>query len=101
MERDRAWDSATRAAREVPRPDGAGKRRTTFDGIAVVVCFLVLIGIVVLGGALMLLAWITATVPLSPRIACSEVDHCATTASDKNEAVLVDDDWVYGPTLAR
>lgn len=101
MQRNRTWDSATRAAREVVRPDGAGRSRTSFDHIAVVVCFLALIGIGVLGGALMLLSWITATVPLSRRIACSEVDGCAARASDKNEAVVVDDDWVYGPNLTR
>src|SRR5437870_1659526 len=94
MQRDRAWD-APRGAREATRPDRAGKGRTSFDDVAVVVCFLALIGIAVLGGALMLLSWITATVPVDPRIACSELDDCAVTASDKNEAVLVDDDWVY------
>jgi len=101
MQRDRAWDAVTRGAREVTRPDRAGKGRTSFDDVAVVVCFLVLIGIAVLGGALMLLSWITATVPVDPRIACSELDDCAVTASDKNEAVFVDDDWVYGPKLTR
>jgi hypothetical protein len=49
----------------------------------------------------MLLSWITATVPVSPRIACSEVDGCAARASDKNEAAVVDDDWVYGPKLTH
>src|SRR5207237_8165589 len=78
-----------------------GKGRTSFDDVAVVVCFLALIGIAVLGGALMLLSWITATVPVDPRIACSELDDCAVTASDKNDAVLVDDDWIYGPKLTR
>lgn len=93
MQADR--DSAPRAVRELPR------RRTSFDDIAVVVCFLVLIGIVVLGGALMLLSWITATVPVSPRVACSEVDGCAATASEKKAPVLADDDWVHGPALTR
>lgn len=101
MQRDRAWDSATRGAREVVRPEHARKGRTSLDDIAVIVCFLVLIGIVVLGGALMLLSWITATVPVSPRISCAEVDRCAAAASEKNEAVVVDDDWVYGPKLTR
>ena len=101
MQRDRAWNSAARGAREVAGPDGVVKRRTSFDDIAVVICFLALIGIVVLGGALMLLSWIAATVPVSPRIACSELDGCAVTASDNNGAVLVDDDWVYGPKLMR
>ena len=101
MQGNRARDSAPRATRGVPSPDGARKRRTSFDDIVVVVCFLALIGIVVLGGALTLLSWITATVPVSPRIACSEVDGCAATTSDDNEPVLVDDDWVYGPKLTR
>jgi hypothetical protein len=100
-EMQRVWDSATRGARSVSRPDRASKGRTSFDEIAVVVCFVALIAVVVLGGALMLLSWITATVPASPPIVCPELDGCTVPASDANEAVVVDDDRVYGPALTH
>jgi len=101
MQRDRPWDWATRGVREVRRPDGAGKGQTSFGDVAVVVCFLALIGIAVLGGALMVVSRISATIAVSPRLACPAFNGCAVTGSDENEAVLVDDDWVYGPKLTR
>jgi hypothetical protein len=48
MQRDRVWDSATRRVRVVPRPDRPGKRRISFDDVVVAICFLALIGIVVI-----------------------------------------------------
>jgi hypothetical protein len=101
MQRDRVWDSATRRVRAVPSPDGSrGKRRTSFDEVFVVVCFLALIAVVVLGGAVMLLSWVTATLPVSSRIACPELNGCVW-GSDENEAVLVDDHPTDGPMLTR
>lgn len=93
MHTGRTWGSATRGARDVTT-------RISFDQIAVVVCFVVLIAIVVLGGTLMLLSWITATAP-GPQSVCSEPNGCAGTPPEKNDAVLVDNDWVYGPKLTR
>ena len=91
MQRDRVGDSDTRRVRGVPRPDGPGKRRISFDDVVVVVCFLALIGIVVLGGAMMLLSWVTATLPLSPRVAYPEFDSCVVPGPAENHDRLVDD----------
>jgi len=85
----------------VPRPGGPGNSRTSFDDVVVVVCFLALIGIVVLGGVVMLLFSVTATLPVSPRIACPEFDGCVVPEPDENPAVLVDDHWTDGPMLTR
>ena len=102
MQRDRVWDSATRRVRAVPSPDGSrGKRRTSFDEVFVVVCFLALIALVVLGGAVMLLSWVTATLPVSPRIACPKFDSCVVPGPDENQGVLVDDHPTDGPMLTR
>ena len=101
MQRERARDSATRGVREVSKPDGAGKRQRYFDDVAVIVWIIGLIGIVVLCGAVMVLALISATVPVSPRIAAPAFEDSAVTESDENGAVLVDDDWIYGPKLTR
>jgi hypothetical protein len=101
MQRERARDWATRGVREVPKPDGAGKRQRYFNDVAVVVWIIGLIGIVVLCGAVMVLALISATVPVSSRIASPAPDGGAATMSDQNGAVLVNDDWVYGPNVTR
>ena len=101
MQRKRARDWVTRRVREVPNPDGAGQRRRYFDDVAVVVWVVALIGIVVLCGAVMVLALISATSAVSPRIASPAFDGGAVTAADETGAVLVDDDWVYGPKLTR
>src|SRR5262245_45074408 len=101
MQRERARDWLSRHVREVPKPDGAGKRRGYFDDVTVVVWVVALIGIVVLCGAVILLALISATVPVSPRIARPAFDGGAVTDSDQNGAVLVNDDWAYGPNMTR
>jgi hypothetical protein len=101
MQRNRVRDSATRRGRVVPRPDVPGKRRISLDDVVVVLCFLELIGIVVVGGVVMLLAWVVATLPVSPRIACPEFDGCVVAEPDENPAVLVDDHWTDGPILTR
>jgi len=49
----------------------------------------------------MVVSRISATIAVSPRLACPAFNGCAVTGSDENEAVLVDDDWVYGPKLTR
>jgi hypothetical protein len=101
MQRDRAGDSAARRVLVVPRPDGPGKRRPSFDDVVVVVCFFALIGIVVLGGALMLLSWVTATLPVSWRVACPEFDGCVVPGPDENHDLSVDDYRTNGPMLTR
>jgi hypothetical protein len=60
MERDRPRDAAGRRVQVVPRPDRPERRRVSFDDVVVVVCFFALIGIVLVGAVVTLLAWITA-----------------------------------------
>jgi hypothetical protein len=94
-------DGATRRVREIARPEGAKERRSYFDDVAVAVWVVALIGIVLLAGAVMVLSVISATVPVSPRTAGPEFDGGAVTGSDQDGAVLVEDDWIYGPKLTR
>jgi len=101
MQRERTSNWVTRRVRTVPKSDGAGKRRRYFDDVALVIWVGALIGIVVLCGAVMVLALISATVPLSPRVATPAFDGGAVTGSDENGVVAVDDDWIYGPTLTH
>jgi hypothetical protein len=98
MQRDRVWDSASRRGRVVPRPDGPDKRRISLDDVVVVLCFLALIGIVVVGGVVMLLAWVVATFSVSPRITCPEFEGCVVPEPVEN-AGLMDDPRIEGPML--
>ena len=95
------WDSATRRAGEVPPREGSGKGGASFDDVVVVVCLLALIALVVFGGALMFLSRVTAVLPVSPRIACTELDSCVVAGPDANEAVVVDENPTDGPTFTR
>jgi hypothetical protein len=101
VQRDPAWNSATRRVREVSKPAGPGKRRPSLDDLVVVVCFLMLIAIGVLGGVVMLLSWVAATLPVSPRIACPELDGCVVAGPEENDGVLVDDHRTDEPMLTR
>jgi hypothetical protein len=104
LRRDRVWDSATRRTREVPTRKGSRQGRTSFDDVydvVAVVCLLALIGLVVFGGALMFLSRVTAALPVSPRIACAELDGCVVTGPNENEAALVEDHRTDGPKLTR
>jgi hypothetical protein len=76
----------------------------SFDGVynvVVVVCLLALIGFAVFGGALMFLSLVTAALPVSPPIACAELDGCVVAVPDANEAVVVDENRTDAPTLTR
>ena len=101
MPRERARDWATRHVRVVPKPVGAERRRRYFDDVTVVVWVFALIGIIVLCGAVMVLALISATVAVSLRIASPAFVGGALTDAEQNGAELVDDDWIYGPKLTR
>src|SRR5262245_46959665 len=101
VRRDQVWASATPGSREVPSPDGAAKGHTSFDDVVIVLSFLALIAIVVFGSAVMLLSWMSASLPVSSPIGGPAFDGGGVTGSDANGAVLVDDDWVDGPKLTR
>lgn len=45
-------------------------------------------GIVVVGGLLALFSWVTATLPVSPLVACQDVHGCADAAPDEEPEVL-------------
>jgi hypothetical protein len=62
------------------------------------VCFLALVGVVLLAGVLMLFSWFTATLP-SQLFACPEVDGCAAPPPGENQAVGVEDPVLDEPTM--
>jgi hypothetical protein len=89
MHRDRVWNSATeRTARPVRGAYRASPHRTTFNDGIVVVCFLALVGLVVVGGLFMLLSWVTTTLPANTRIACPHQLGCETSAPDETQPAL-------------
>ena len=92
MHRECVWNSATdRAVRLDRSAHRASPRRTTIDDGIVVVCFLALVGVVVLGGLLMLLSWVSTTLPVNARIACPHLPACEASAPDGTQSVLGDD----------
>ena len=100
MQRERVWNSVTRrSVRVVHGSDGAGSRRTALDDGVPVVCFLALVGVVVVGGLLMLFAWVTAPLPLSPRMACAEFGGCVVSTPDETQAVWADDRGIANSTM--
>jgi hypothetical protein len=100
MDREHEWNSVTdRAFRVDRRTQRASPRRKAFDDWIPVVCFLALVGVVVLGGLLMLLSWVTTTLPVSARIPCPYLPGCVATPPDETQSVPADDARVYEPQL--
>ena len=92
MRKERVWSSAIeRTARPVRGAYRASPRWATFNDGIVVVCFLALVGVVVVGGLFMLLSWVTTTLPTNTRIACPQQATCEASASDGGQSVLGDD----------
>jgi hypothetical protein len=101
VQRDRPWNSASRLVREITRTERPRERRTSFYDVVVLVCFLALIGIATLGGVVMLLSWVAATVSVSPPVACPEVGGCARPELDERRDPPADDQRTDEPTLTR
>jgi len=89
MHRERVWNSPTeRTARPVRGAHRASPHRTTFNDGIVVVCFVALLGVVVVGGLFMLLSWVTTTVPANTRIACPHQPACEASVPDATQPAL-------------
>jgi hypothetical protein len=99
VQRDRSF--ARNHGRLAFGSDGVGRRRITFNDGIVGACFLVLVGLVVLGSLLMLLSWVTATLPPSMLRSCPEFDVCGPPALDGNESLSVDDPLTDGLRMTR
>jgi len=92
MQRDEAWKALTdRRGRVSLGSDGAGRRRVALDDGILPVCLFVLVGLVLLSGVLILLSWVTATLPPSMLTSCPEFDRCVASAPDGNEPLWGDD----------
>lgn len=97
MQRDEVWKSLThRRGRVSLGSDGAGRRRVALDDGILVVCLVVLVGLVVLGGVLILLSWVTATLPSSMLMSCPEFDQCVAPLPDGNEPLWGNDPLTDG-----
>jgi hypothetical protein len=94
VQRDRSF--ARHRGRLALGSDRVGRRRINFNDGIVCVCFLVLVGLVVLGSLLMLLSWVTATLPPSMLRSCPEFDVCGPPALDGNESLSADDPLTDG-----
>jgi hypothetical protein len=96
MHRGRTWNWDTRPSQRAERGStGIGSRPATLDDAVVAVCFLALVGLVVFGGLLMLLFWVSATLPPSVRTTCSGMDSCVAPASAEDDPAA----WVEVPRI--
>ena len=76
-QRHRARHAATGVSIQVVRGSvGTRERRTTPDEVSLVVCFMALVGVLVLGGVLTLFSWVTSALPTTSTIACDAPDGC-------------------------
>jgi hypothetical protein len=103
VQRDRAWTSASRLVRATSRTEAPRERRTSvyFYDVVVVLCFLALIVIATLGGVLMLLSWVTATVSVTPHVACPDAEVCARPEPDTSHGTSIDEHSTDEPSLMR
>jgi len=77
------------------------RRRVAFDDGILPVCLFVLSGLVLLGGLVLLLSWITVTVPVRQLKSCSDAERCVAPAEDANESVGADDPLADRLTITR
>jgi hypothetical protein len=100
MHGERVWNTVTRRATpQVRSSDGVGPRRRALDEGVLVVCFVLLVGVAVLGGLLALFYGVAATLPERLIIACPDFDGCEAPAPAEDQAVLADDGRLEGPTI--
>ena len=75
----------------------AGSRGASFNDWIPVVCFLALVGVVVVGGLLMLFSWVTTTLPGRVGTACPPPTDCVAPELVETQSVLGDDARSYEP----
>src|SRR5215471_13247340 len=102
LQRDQLWSSWTRRRqRDAVGPRDMRRRRVAFDDGILPVCLFVLSGLVLLGGLVLLLSWITVTVPVRQLKSCSDAERCVAPAVDANESVGADDPLADRLTITR
>jgi hypothetical protein len=89
-----------RGAPVVPDREGASRRWAALDGGVPAVCFLALVLVVVLSGALLLFDWVTA-VPQSVLATCSGFHDCVAPPFDEPQATSADELRAGGPRMTR
>jgi hypothetical protein len=70
---------------------GVSRRRVTFGDETLGVCLFVVAGLILLGGLLMLLSWVTATFPTRELKSCSDFEGGVAPATDGEESLWTED----------
>src|SRR5262245_46820596 len=97
LQRDQVWNSITRRRQRVAAGSGGVPRHhAAFGDGKLVVCLFALGGLLLLGSFLMLLFWVTVTVP--PRVlkSCAEFEGCVAPATDGSGSFWADDPLAAG-----
>jgi len=99
---DRLWTSLIRRRqRDAIGSGGMPRRRVAFGDGVLVVCLFAFAGLLLLGSLVILLSWVTMTVPSRASKFCSEFERCLAPAADMNEPVSVDDPPANRLTITR
>jgi hypothetical protein len=85
------------AARAVRVDRSPYRPSPSFNDWIPVICLLVLIGVVVVGGLLILFAWVTTTLPGSARIACPYLHDCVVPGG--TQSLPGEDEQLHEPKL--
>jgi len=101
LQRDRVRNSFTHWRQRVVGSGGLRRRRVAFSDGTLVVCLFVLGGLLLLGSLLMLLSWVTVTLPPRALKSCSEFERCVTPATDEGESLWADEPVTDRPTITR
>ena len=102
LQRDQAWNPlARRRPRNAVGSGGVHRRRVAFGDEMLGVCLFVVAGLILLGGLLMLLSWVTVTFPARELKSCSASEGCVTPATDASESLSTDDPLVDGLKITR
>jgi hypothetical protein len=92
LQRDPIGNSLTRRGpRDGVGSGGVRRWRMAFGDGVLVVCLIVVAGLILLGSLLMLLSWVTVTVPARESKSCSDFERCLAPATDANESLWADD----------
>jgi hypothetical protein len=102
MYMERVWNTASRRAlaQVADQNRRAGARAELAKAVAVV-CLIVLLTLIVLGGLLILFHRVTAELPLTLILQCPDVKGCSATGLNENQPLSLDDPHTEAPQMTR
>jgi hypothetical protein len=102
LQRDQVGNSLThRRQRDAFGSGGVRPRRVAFGDEVLGVFLFVVAGLILLGGLLMLLSWVSVTFPARDLRSCSDFEGCVAPATDADESLWAEDPMADRPKITR